>query len=209
MMNAKFTKTQNEYELFYDELAEKVEQSFKNDVKQLFLYKASMKYRDYSYLLDDNFFERVFNSSTFMEIATDDIEYVFDYSAEYWSENIIFEIDRLINFEKLKQDIQNKIRLDIETFPVNSMQSLTSSKFKRDNINEYFNLEKIEVESVNVTRNDLIKILLINVRDMKMPPIAVTNIEEREIYLGGNSTGTILESSKTACREIPDFVINM
>lgn len=209
MMNAKITKYQNEYELFYDELAKKVEESFKNDVKQLFLYKAAMKYKDYSYLLDNNFFERVFNASTFMEIATDDIEYVFDYSAEYWSENIIYEIDRLINFESLKQDIQDKISEDIETFPVKSIQRLLNTKFERENVTEHLNFEEIGVESIHVTRNELIRILLSNVRDMKTPPIALTNSVEREIYLGVETVYATSKSSKFESREIPDLVINM
>lgn len=96
--------TEEEANQLIDKYILEIKEKFIKDVKEEFFKLANVEYKNYDKLKDVNFLNSVFEVSIFMNLLKEDFNYVYEKSIEYWSNQIIKEINNIVDFEKLSAE---------------------------------------------------------------------------------------------------------
>jgi hypothetical protein len=83
-------------------LLEAAASEFVKKVKENFLKKAGVKYKNYQIFHDEKLLLEIFNTSTFQTLMKDSADFVMEYDENYWAEHIMDEIEKIVDFDALK-----------------------------------------------------------------------------------------------------------
>lgn len=94
---------EDEVSRIIDKYTLEIKEKFINEVKEEFLKLAAIQFKEYEEFKDNDLLDLIFKNSIFMNLLTENFNFVYEESVQYWSNHIIQEIKKVVDFDKLSK----------------------------------------------------------------------------------------------------------